>query len=247
MSQLDCHSPKPPMQFDGFDVRVSEQESRADIILDRPPFNLLSMAIAEQLRAVFEALDDDPTVRVVVLRGRGEHFSCGCDLAESNDGTRKGLARRAWSMNSPSRCGKPVIAANRGYCFGVGFELSLACDFRIVTETTLYALPVQSMGQGFGSGGAGRLQKMVGSARTRDVIMRSRYVRGAEAFDWGIATDFVVDSELETLTDTLVRELLVASPVEQRAAKTILNSVESTSSQRSLSPVSPVSPVFSPA
>ena len=44
---------------------------------------------------------------------------------------------------APARCAKPVIAANRGYCFGVGFELSLACDFRIVSETCFYALPEQ--------------------------------------------------------------------------------------------------------
>jgi hypothetical protein len=59
----------------------------------------------------------------------------------------------------------PYIATSRGYCFGVGFELALACDFRLVSETCLYSLPEQRLGQIPGSGGAARLQKMVGITR----------------------------------------------------------------------------------
>src|SRR5205823_4667007 len=64
-----------------------------------------------------------------------------------------------------------VIAASRGYCFGVGFELALACDFRLVTESTVYALPEQRLGMIPGSGGAARLQKMVGITRAKDIVM----------------------------------------------------------------------------
>jgi 2-oxoglutaroyl-CoA hydrolase len=231
------HTPKPLTQFDGFHVDKDKHESRADIVLDRPPSNCVSMTLAEQLRTAFEALDDDPTIQVIVLRAQGEHFSSGCDIEDPDDGSPESLARRAWTMNAPSRCSKPVIAANRGHCLGAGFELSLACDFRIATETTFYALPAQSVGQGFGSAGAGRLQKMMGLARTRDVVMRSRYISGALAYDWGIATDFVADNELESLTDALVRELLGSSPLVQRAAKNVLNAMEDTAPQFSFSPV----------
>ncbi|RFU46628.1 enoyl-CoA hydratase/isomerase family protein [Paraburkholderia sp. DHOC27] len=225
MTQLN-HTSTPPTQFEGFKVCINAQQARADIILDRPPFNLVSIRQAEQLRTVFEALDIDSTIRVIVLRALGEHFSRGCEFEGSGHAAGEDLAWRTWTMDFPSRCGKPVIAANRGYCFGAGFELSLACDFRIATETTLYALPAQSVGLGCGSGGAGRLQQMVGIGRTRDVVMRSRYIRGAQAYDWGVATDFVADAELENLTDTLVRELLASSPLVQRAAKRLLNAME---------------------
>ena len=71
-----------------------------------------------------------------------------------------------------------MIVANRGYCFGVGFELSLACDFRIASETTQYALPEQKLGQIPGSGGSARLQKMIGITRTKDIVMRSKRIPG---------------------------------------------------------------------
>lgn len=225
MTQVIRLTQKLQSDLDGFRVEIKEKEARADIILDRPPFNLMSIAQREQLCDVFEALDDDATVRVIVIRSEGEHFSGG-ELEGPVNALSENPASFAWHMNAPSRCSKPVIAANRGYCFGAGFELSLSCDFRIVTETTLYALPAQKLVQMTGSTGTARLQKMVGSARTKDIVMRARRIAGPQAYDWGIAMEFVIDSDLETMTDAMVRELLACSPLTQRAAKRMLNEME---------------------
>jgi len=119
-----------------------------------------------------------------------------------------------------------VIVANRGYAFGVGFEISLACDFRIVSETCQYALPEQKLGQIPGSGGSARLQKMVGITRTKDIVMRSKRISGQQAYDWGVATECVPDAELEAATDRLVDELRGFSPIAQRTAKKLLNDTE---------------------
>jgi 2-oxoglutaroyl-CoA hydrolase len=229
MTQIVHIAQKLLADLDGFRVEINATDSRADIVLERPPFNLISMVQRDQLRAVFEVLDDDPTVRVIVVRAAGEHFSVGSDIDVSSGGSPEHLSKLAWNMNAPSRCSKPVIAATRGYCFGVGFELSLACDFRIATETTLYALPAQNPGQLVGSSGPARLQKMVGAARTKDIVMRSRKIAGAHAYEWGIATEFVVDTDLEDMTDGLVRELVACSPVAQRSAKKLLNDIEDAS------------------
>ena len=146
-------------------------------------------------------------MRVIVVRAEGEHFSSGGNIKGFLEATPEHVSRLAWNVAAPARCSKPVIAAARGYCFGVGFELSLACDFRLVTETTLYALPEQKLGQIPGSGGSARLQKMVGITRTKDIVMRSRRIPGPQAFDWGVATECVPDKELEAATDALVDEL----------------------------------------
>lgn len=215
-----------PGELDGFHVEVDPARERADIVLDRPPFNVIGMRAREQLRIAFEALDADTRVRVIVLRARGEHFSSGGDIKGFLDATPEHVAKLAWNVAAPARCSKPVIAAGRGYCFGVGFELSLACDFRLVTDTTLYALPEQKLGQIPGSGGSARLQKMVGITRTKDIVMRSRRIPGPQAADWGVATECVPDAELERATDALVDELRSFSPLAQRTAKTLLNDTE---------------------
>src|SRR5436189_6279854 len=117
---------------------------------------------------------------------------------------------------APAGCWMRLIVANRGFAFGVGFELSLACDFRIVSETCFYALPEQRLGQIPGSGGSARLQKIIGITRTKDIVMRSRRIPAKQAYDWGIATECVPDDKLEATTDALVDELRAVSPPAAR-------------------------------
>jgi len=212
--------------LDGFSIEVDEQRERADIILHRPPLNVISMHARDQLRAAFEALDEDDRVRVIVVRAIGEHFSSGGDIKGFLEASPETVSKLAWNIAAPARCSKPVIAANRGFCFGVGFELSLACDFRIATDTTFYALPEQKLGQIPGSGGSARLQQMVGIGRTKDIVMRSRRIPGKQAYEWGIAVECVADAQLEATTDALVDELRAFSPLAQRTAKKLLNDTE---------------------
>src|SRR5579884_2347391 len=218
--------PELPDSFDGFRLERDAARQRADVILDRPPLNVITMSEREELRAMFEALDADAGIRVVVVRAIGEHFSSGGEIAGFLDASSEHVSRLAWNIAAPARCRKPVIAATRGYCFGVGFELALACDFRIASETCLYALPEQRLGQIPGSGGAARLQKMVGITRTKDIVMRSRRIPGRQAQEWGIATECVADAELEAATDALADELRGFPALAQRTAKKLLNDIE---------------------
>jgi len=212
--------------LDGFRVELDIAQERADVVLDRPPLNVISMPQRDQLRLVFEALDEDARVRVIVLRAVGEHFSSGGNIKGFIEASPEHVSRLAWNIAAPARCAKPVIAANRGYCFGVGFELSLACDFRLVSETCLYALPEQRLGQIPGSGGSARLQKIIGITRTKDIVMRSKRIPGRQAHDWGIATECVADDKLEAATADLVEELRGFAPLAQRTAKKLLNDTE---------------------
>jgi 2-oxoglutaroyl-CoA hydrolase len=205
--------------LDGFRVEIDAARERADVILDRPPLNVVSMPQRDHLRLAFEALDDDARVRVIVLRAVGEHFSSGGNIKGFMEASPETVSRLAWNIAAPARCSKPVIAANRGFCFGVGFELSLACDFRLISETGFYALPEQRLGQIPGSGGSARLQKIVGITRTKDIVMRSRRIPAKQAYDWGIATECMPDNRLESATDALVDELRAFSPLAQRTAK----------------------------
>ena len=102
--------------LDGFRVEIDAARERADVILDRPPFNIISMPQRDQLRLVFEALDEDARVRVIVLRASGEHFSSGGNIKGFMEATPETVSRLAWNIAAPARCAKPVIVANRGFC-----------------------------------------------------------------------------------------------------------------------------------
>ena len=152
MTDISPLLPALPRELDGFRVEIDPAHERGDIVLDRPPLNVITMVEREQLRVAFEILDADPGVRVIVLRAMGEHFSSGGEIGGFLEASPEHVSRLAWNIAAPARCSKSIVAVNRGYCFGVGFELSLACDFRLASETCLYALPEQRLAQIPGSG-----------------------------------------------------------------------------------------------
>ena len=216
----------PDTMLDGFRVDIDSSTARGDVVLDRAPYNVINMGQRDQLRRAIEQLDEDPRVRVIVIRSEGRHFSSGGYIKGFVEASPEHVSKLAWNIAAPARASKPVIAANRGYCFGVGFEISLACDFRITSETCQYALPEQKLGQIPGSGGSARLQKIVGITRTKDIVMRSRRIGAKQALDWGIATEVVPDDQLEAAVSALVAELVTFSPLAQRTAKKLLNDTE---------------------
>jgi len=208
---------------DGFRLEWDEAAERADIILDRPPLNVVSMAERDQFAAAFAALDRDARVRVIVISGAGKNFSSGGNIAGFLEATPETVSRLADNVAAPERCSKPVIAAVRGFCFGVGFELALACDFRIASETAEFALPEMRIGMIPGSGGSARLLAMVGIARAKEMAMRSRRVKAAEAAAWGFVNECVPDAELDASVARLADELRQFSPLAQRTLKRVMN------------------------
>ena len=212
--------------LDGFKLNIDRQKKVAQIVLDRPPLNIVTMNQREHIKYVFEKLDNDDDVRIIVLSAEGKNFSSGGDIQGFMDSSPEKVSHLADNIKSPEVCSKPVIAAIRGYCFGVGFELCLACDFRIVSDTAHFALPEQKIGMIPGSGGSIRLLNMIGMGRTKDIVMRSRWVSGKEAENWGIALRCVEDKLLETSTNELVEELLTFSPLAQRTIKNVLNTAQ---------------------
>ena len=207
--------------YDGFRLEVNG--GRGDIILNRPPLNVISFPQRSQICSAIEELDRNAQIRVVVIRAEGENFSSGGDIRGFLDATPEAVSQLADNVAAPERCTKPVIAAIRGYCFGVGFELSLACDFRIASETAQFALPEMRIGMIPGSGGSARLLHMIGLARTKDMVMRSKRIGGKQGEAWGFITECVPDSDLESTTDKLVDELIGFSPLAQRTIKRTLN------------------------
>jgi len=158
-----------------------------------------------------------------VLRGAGANFSSGGNIAGFLEATPETLSHLADNVAAPERCAKPVIAAVRGYCFGVGFELALACDFRMASETAEFALPEMRIGMIPGSGGSARLAQMVGLARAKDIAMRSRRIKAQEAAAWGIVCECVPDATLDETVARLAAELASFSPLAQRTLKRVLN------------------------
>ena len=209
-------------EYDGF--RVGVANGVATITLDVPgKLNRVSMPAREQLAHVFEELGGEEAVRAIVLTGAGETFTAGGDIASFLERAPEELSRLAWNVAAPERCPKPVLAALRGYVFGVGLEFALACDFRLAADDVQLALPEVRLGMIPGSGGTQRLARLIGLARAKDVIMRGRRVGADEALALGLVTEVVPAEELGAAVGRLLDELAELPPLALAVAKRVLN------------------------
>ena len=210
-------------EFDG--LRLERDADVATITLDVPEkLNRVSMRARDQLAELFDELGRDERVRAIVLTGAGEKaFTAGGDIAGFLEREPEELSRLAWNIAAPERCPKPVVAKLRGYAFGVGLELALACDFRIASADVELALPEVKIGMIPGSGGTQRLARMVGLGRAKDMVMRGRRIDAEEALAIGLVTQVVAPAELDSAVTSLVDELRALSPLALTLAKRVLN------------------------
>jgi 2-oxoglutaroyl-CoA hydrolase len=206
-------------------LRLERDDDLATITLDVPEkLNRVSMRARDQLAGLFEELGRDESVRAIVLTGAGDRaFTAGGDIAGFLERSPEELSRLAWNVAAPERCPTPVIAKLRGYCFGVGLELALACDFRIAADDVELGLPEVRIGMIPGSGGTQRLARMIGLGRAKDLIMRGRPLGAEEALAIGLLTEVVEGAELDAAAGRLVDELRPLSPLALAMAKRVLN------------------------
>jgi enoyl-CoA hydratase/carnithine racemase len=122
------------------------------VTLNRPSaINAINDAIAAGVPATLRAFDEDPQVRVIVIRGAGPRgFCAGADLKESRPPTTPFATRSLQSSSNWIRAfdhvSKPVIASVHGFCLGGGLEIALACDLRVASTDAVFALPDTGLG-----------------------------------------------------------------------------------------------------
>lgn len=202
-------------------VSVERDGAIAWLTLDRPKqINAISLRMRTELPQALEALEDDDSVRVIILRGAGERgFCAGADISEfSKVGPlveeRRARRRSTW-VGAFDRVSKPLVAAIHGYCLGGGLEMALACDIRLAASDAQFGLPEVNLGVIPGYGGTQRLARLVGMGHAQDLVMSGRRIDATEALRLGLITR-LADSR-QALTDA-ARELALGLAAKPPAA-----------------------------
>jgi enoyl-CoA hydratase/carnithine racemase len=209
----------------GEHLRVERKDGVATVWIDRrEKMNAMTVAMRNEFPGVFRDLDEDPDIRVVVTRGAGgKAFSSGGDVAEFLSLAPADLEQWGDSLGWPERCRKPVIAAIDGYAMGAGLELALACDIRVATLRSQFALPEIRLGMIPGSGGTQRALRLMGMTRTKLFAMTGQPISAERAEAWGLITLAVPDNGLEEALRKLASELAQRAPLALRTLKMVLN------------------------
>jgi enoyl-CoA hydratase/carnithine racemase len=198
-------------------VAVDIADSVATLWLDRPDKrNALDGALMQSLAAALDAVRDDPAVRVVVLRGKGNAFSSGIDhsfLLEVFQKSRSvPFAHLHFDLQDVfhrlERMQRPVVAVLHRACVGMALELALACDFRIATADCALGLPEIAFGIVPDVGGTTRLTRVVGEARAKELILTGKIISAATAERIGLVNEVARDADdltarLQRLTGAL--------------------------------------------
>src|ERR1700690_200570 len=204
-------------------VRVEIEDAVGTIRLDRPPMNVLSRQVQDELAAAAAELTADPGVRAVVLYGGAKVFAAGADIkemAELSYASMAGDSRRLQaSFTAIAKIPKPVVAAITGYALGGGLELALCADFRVLGEGARVGQPEITLGIIPGAGGTQRLPRLVGPARAKDIIYTGRFLRAAEALAIGLVDQVVPDDDVYSAARELAGRFTAGPAVALAAAK----------------------------
>ncbi len=184
--------------------------------------NALSAALERELGDALRSPEVTESACVVVT-GSGRAFSAGADVSEFRDLDPASVLRyyeEAGSLYERlAGLPQPTIAAIRGYCLGGGFELALACDFRVAEESAAFGFPEVGLGILPSSGGTYRLVRLVGSARAKELILLRPRFGAAEARELGLVTEVVLDGKALERALELADRLAGLPPVAVRLVK----------------------------
>jgi 2-oxoglutaroyl-CoA hydrolase len=208
--------------------RVSLERSHeghvANLTLEHGRYNIVTFEMRRRVAECFAEIDADPEVRAVVVRGAGEHFTSGGDIAGFMEVDPIDFTDLGHDVTAATRSPKPVIAAVDGYCFGVGFEIFLSTDIRFATARSEFALPEMRLGMIPGSGGTQRLARHIGLSRAKYHILTATRIAATQARDWGLLATVAADRDgLDAEVERTVQTLLGFSPVALRTAKEVLD------------------------
>jgi enoyl-CoA hydratase/carnithine racemase len=184
------------------------------------------LELRDAAREAYEATD----VHCVILRGEGRAFSAGIDISQLGNLGGAALLRPFRRdcielVNLLEEMPKPVIAQIHGACLGLGAEIALACDMRVMSEDALFGLPETKLGLIPDVGGTSRLPAVVGLGIAKELIMTGRTIDAAESLRIGAANRVAPLDQLESVTQSLVEELLAAAPLAAGLAKRVLDGV----------------------
>ncbi|MGY4710724.1 enoyl-CoA hydratase/isomerase family protein [Mycolicibacterium sp. CBM1] len=195
-------------------VTVSVDDGVATVTLNRPAArNAVNLDLCLALRAVFEDIDSDDTVRVVLIVGAGSSFCAGADLKErvGRDSTwvrRRRIASFA-AYEAIERCSKPVVALVHGAVIGSGGEITMAADFALAAAGTSFRFPEAHWGT---VGATQRLQRAIGKRRAKELLFTNRALSAEEANQLGLVVAVVPSTELLSAGMAMAATIAKAPP-----------------------------------
>lgn len=203
---------------------IVEKEGHIGLItLNRPQdMNTFNVPFARELNDALMRFDEDPEVRVVVIKANGKHFSTGISLAEFKNKSpqeyREFIHKMDEHNHTIAHMKKPVIASVKGFCLANGSGLSFACDLTVAAEDAKFGTTAINVGL-ICLGPAAPLARLVGRKKTLEMVLTGDMITAQEALRLGLVNKIVPREQLEEATMELAQKLAAKSPLALQAGK----------------------------
>jgi enoyl-CoA hydratase len=209
-------------------ILIEITENIAWLKINRPEsLNALNSEVVESLEFALHTLEQDKTVKVIVITGAGEKaFVAGGDIKEMVGMTPQSalpFARKAQQMIAfIEKMHKPVIAAVNGYALGGGLELALACDFIYASDKAKLGFPEVTLGVIPGFGGTQNLSRLIGPNKARELIFSGKAIPAQQAKEWGLVNAVFPAEELSSRVMEIARAIANNGMIAVATAKDVI-------------------------
>src|SRR5216684_6393386 len=179
-------------------IQLTKDDDVAIITINNPPVNALSPGVPEGISDAIEQINNDPSVKAVVLIGGGRTFVAGADIKEfgkiTSGKTQRGVAFLPLLLRIED-CRKPVVMAIHGTAFGGGLELAMAGHYRVAAPSAQVGQPEVKLGLIPGAGGTQRLPRLAGVAKAVEMCAGGNPITAQDALKFGIL-DRLIEGDL---------------------------------------------------
>ncbi len=216
-------------------IQLQRQGALAWVTLSHPgKFNAMSCAMWRELRAVFLALQADPSLRCIVLRGEGGHFCAGGDISEyegfrfSEVSLRDFHENEVWGgLQAVLDCDVPVIAQIEGNCMGAGVEIACCCDIRIATETARFGAPIGRLGFPMAPREAALVLREAGATTAREMLLEGAVLTAQQMQARGFVQRVLPAAQLADEIEASTQRIQALAPQAARLNKQALRTLQS--------------------
>ena len=223
-------------------IRLDRRGHVAEVVLDNPDrLNAMAPIFFQEIRRVFEEIDQDPEIRVAILWAEGRLFTAGLDLKASAGTLSANPSNGSESMvnqnyefyrhvrdlqacfSAPEKCRKPVIAAVHGHCIGGGVDLTTACDIRLCTEDATFAIHETKIAIVADVGTLQRITAIVGKGVAREMAYTGKRLPADRALHCGLVNATYPDKDaLLEGARAMAAEIAANSPLAVMGTKAVL-------------------------
>lgn len=211
----------------GLSVLVEVDGPVATLILNRPEKrNAVRMGMWAAIETHVRSLAGDPGVKILIVRGQGDHFCAGADISELTNGPSGEYARINWAAEEAlAGFPGPTIAMIRGNCVGGGVSIATACDLRFAADDATFGITPAKLGIVYPTNALERATRLLGASATKHLMFSGDLIDAERALRIGLVDEVHPAGQLQERVDAYVRTLLDRSHLTQVASKSMIDEV----------------------